>query len=372
MARAASIARNSGAVIRFTAVAGILACTLVMPVSPVVAVTREVFLMGTRAMLTTWAQDRAHGLQDLELLLEPLEQTERQLSTWVAESEISAINHANGRLSLSPSLCVLLAEVERWTRETGRTFDPSIGALTSAWGIHEGGRLPSDREIDDARSHSGWNRVSLEPATCALELAPGVRLDVGAFGKGAALDRAREAVPDTVVWLLDLGGQVAVNGAPPRTRGWPVSIADPQRRTTPALEVRLSSGSISTSAGSERDAHVNTTRVGHIIDPRTGHPAPFDGSVTVWHERALAADILSTALYVMGVDDGLRWADQHDVAGCYLLRDGRIRASRAFRRRFPVPARFESASTTVGSRGRMRRATHRGSAAPLDNAPPGL
>ena len=77
-------------------------------------------------------------------------------------------------------------------------------------------------------------------------------------------------------------------------------------------------------------------------------------------ERALAADILSTALYVMGVDDGLRWADQHDVACCYLLRDGRIRASRAFTRRFPVPARFKSASTAVASRGRVRRATHRG------------
>lgn len=327
--------------IRFSPVAWLLAVALMMPSTRVMPVTREVFLMGTGAMLTTWAEDRAQGLHDLESLLEPLEQTERQLSTWVPDSEISRINHANARVSLSPTLCVLLADVERWTHETAGTFDSSIGALTSAWGIHEAGRLPSDNEIGDALSHSGWNRVSLDVTTCAAELGRGVTLDVGGFGKGAALDRARQAVPDTVAWLIDLGGQVAVNGAPPGTRGWTVFIADPQRRTTPALEVRLSGGSISTSAGSERDAHVNGRRVGHIIDPRTGHPAAFDGSVTVWHEHALAADVLSTALFVMGVDEGLRWADQHDVAGCYLLRDGRVRASRAFTRRFPTPARFK-------------------------------
>jgi thiamine biosynthesis lipoprotein len=307
----------------------------------VAPVTREVFLMGTRATLTTWDRDRPLALRHLESLLQPLEQTERQLSTWMPDSEVSRLNRATSRMSLSPALCVLLADVERWTHETAGTFDPSIGALTSEWGIHEGGRLPTDAQIADALSHSGWNHVSLDRSTCEVELTRGVTLDVGAFGKGAALDRARQAVPHTIPWMIDLGGQVAVNGAPPGTTGWTVFIADPQRRTTPALEVVLTGGSLSTSAGSERDVHVNGRRVSHHIDPRTGRPAAFDGSVTVWHEQALAADALSTALYVMGVREGLRWAHEHDVAACYLLRDGRVRASPAFRRRFPTPERFK-------------------------------
>jgi thiamine biosynthesis lipoprotein len=312
-------------------------------------VTRQVFLMGTRATLTTWDHDRPRALFHLESLLQPLEQTERQLSTWVPDSEVSRINRAETRVALSPALCVLLADVERWTRVTGGTFDPSIGALTSAWGIHEGGRLPTDTQIDDARGHSGWSRVSLDPSACEVHLAPGVTLDVGAFGKGAALDRARQAVAATVPWMIDLGGQVAVNGVPPGAPGWTVFIADPQRRTKPALEVRLTGGSLSTSGGSERDAHVNGRRVGHHIDPRTGRPAPFDGSVTVWHQQALAADALSTALFVMDVREGLRWSDEHDVAACYLLRDGRVLASPAFRRRFPTPARFKGTAAIIGA-----------------------
>ena len=62
----------------------------------------------------------------------------------------------------------------------------------------------------------------------------------------------------------------------------------------------------------------------------------FGGSVTVWHRRALVADILSTALFVMGPDEGLRWAEARGLAACYLVpdrhREVSMRATTAFRR----------------------------------------
>ena len=87
-------------------------------------------------------------------------------------------------------------------------------------------------------------------------------------------------------------------------------------------------------SGSERDVRVGGRRVGHILDPATGEPAAFAGSVTVWRERALVADILSTALYVKGPERGLAWADARDVAAaitagtshtCALLDDGEVK-----------------------------------------------
>ena len=120
--------------------------------------------------------------------------------------------------------------------------------------------------------------------------------------------------------------------APP-DGAWRIAIAHPHDRTRAALEVRLTTGSLSTSGGSERDLVVGGARVAHHLDPRTGRPAAFDGSVTVWHERAIVADMLSTALYVMGPDDGLRWAEDRDLAACYLIEEnGRLRllATNAF------------------------------------------
>jgi thiamine biosynthesis lipoprotein len=134
--------------------------------------------------------------------------------------------------------------------------------------------------------------------------------------------------------MIDLGGQISVGGAPPKLQAWPVSIAHPLDRTKPAADVWLAGGSLSTSAGSERDLTVEGRRVGHILDPRTGRPASFQGSTTVWHESGLIADILSTALFVMGPDEGLRWAETRNIAVCFLEVDasGALRSlsSKAF------------------------------------------
>jgi thiamine biosynthesis lipoprotein len=134
-----------------------------------------------------------------------------------------------------------------------------------------------------------------------------------------------EAALGAGAWLVDLGGQVSVGG--PRADGtpWIVDIAHPVDRERPYRQARLREGSLSTSGNSERGDH--------IIDPRDGRPAPFRGAVSVWHRSGLAADALSTALYVMGPADGLRWAEARGVAALFLVPDdGGVRAlpTRAF------------------------------------------
>lgn len=302
--------------------------------------SREAFVMGTRVVLTTYAASRAHGLQRLEQMLELIERTEAELSTWRPDSEVSRLNGAagGGPQPLTPAMCRLLTNVDRLVAQTGGTFDPAIGSLVQAWDLHGPGRLPSGGDLDVARAHSGWQRISLDRERCTLAQPSGVSIDVGAFGKGEALDRVRTALGDSVPWLIDFGGQVAVSGVPPDGDGWPVGIAHPRTRGTSAVSLTMTGGSISTSAGSERDLTVNATRVGHILDPRTGRPAPFGGSVTVWSDSALRADALSTALYVLGPDSGIRWADAHEVAALFLHvgANGTLqqRSSRAFSHRF--------------------------------------
>ena len=122
-------------------------------------------------------------------------------------------------------------------------------------------------------------------------------IDVGAFGKGEALDRV-EAALGAGAWLVDLGGQVTVGGPQPDDTAWIVDVAHPTARNTAQLQVSMREGSLSTSGGSERDLLVDGTRIAHHLDPRTGQPATYTGSVTVWHRSGLAADVLTTALYV--------------------------------------------------------------------------
>ena len=101
----------------------------------------------------------------------------------------------------------------------------------------------------------------------------------------------------------------------------PVTIADPLHRDRAVVALTIHDASLSTSSGSEKSFVVNGRRFTHILDPRTGEALPPRGSVSVIARNATEADILSTALYVMGRDEGLRWANEHAVAALPLRRN---------------------------------------------------
>ncbi len=303
---------------------------------------RHAYLMGTRATLTALATDRSRGLATLERMLGEIEAAEAELSTWRDDSALSSINRQPlGVPYPAPRhLCDLFSDLAAWSGASGSAFDPAIGSLVAAWGLRDGGRRPRAEEIARALTTSGLEHVRVGQAPCRVTRDRPVTLDAGAFGKGAALDRVaqRELKHGSGPWMIDLGGQLAVGEHV--GLGWPVALAHPRRRDEPVLELRLAAGSLATSGGSERDRVVGGQRVGHIIDPRTGQTLSREESVVVWHERALVADILSTALYVMGAREGLAWAERRGIAVCFLVpgpgNDGATaRTTSAFRARFP-------------------------------------
>ena len=258
---------------------------LLFVATPTELVTREAFLMGTRVQLAVRAPARGEGLATLDRALRILEQTERELSTWRDDSDISELNRQPiGIAWTAPArTCRTLRDAFSWVRETGGAFDPTLGRPAS---------------------------FALDENTCRITKTAAAAIDVGAFGKGEALDRVETAL-GAGAWMIDLGGQLSVGGPQSDGEPWPISIAHPIDRGAAFTTVMLSQGSLSTSGDSERGAH--------ITDPTTRKPATFKGSVTVWHRRGLAADALSTALYVMGPDTGLRWANERGIAALYLV-----------------------------------------------------
>ncbi len=110
-----------------------------------VFVSRDVYLMGTRAQLSTYAATRDSGLARLESALEVLEEAEKELSTWRESSHISALNrHPVGQpWTATPRLCRMVGDVWEWHRATEGAFDPAIGRLLTAWDIHGEGAVPT-------------------------------------------------------------------------------------------------------------------------------------------------------------------------------------------------------------------------------------
>ena len=313
---------------------------------PPVRVERAVFLMGTLATFAAETADRETALAKLERMVRVVEETEAELSTWRDDSVLSALNRrpVGEALRLPGGTCALLARVADWQAATGGAFDPTIGRLIDVWGLREEGRHPDEDELEAALAGAGFENLSLDPEGCAVTRDAAVVLDAGGFGKGEALDRVRAAERGREgVWRIDFGGQMAVSGEA-SDGPWTVGVAHPARRDRAVLELALAAGSIATSGGSERDLVLQDgSRIGHVIDPRNGRPVIRSASVTVWHESAFVADVLSTALYVMGPDQGIAWAAARGVAACFIAFDrdaGAVafRATPAFEGRFPLPA----------------------------------
>jgi thiamine biosynthesis lipoprotein len=263
------------------------------------AATRARYLMGTVCEVSA-ADER-----QIENAFNEAARIEAMISTWRSDSELSRVNAQH--VDASPELASLLREADRWRDATGGAFEPRVRPLIDAWKTRDDGALPDAASIDRALRAIRNGSAPIEE---------------GGFGKGYALDRMLPLIGGDAV--LNFGGQLLVRGS------HEVTIADPRKRDVPFATLTLTDASLSTSSGSEKTFTVNGRTFTHIIDPRTGDALPPRGSVSVVASSALAADILSTALYVMGVDDGLRWCNARGVAALFISRDGVARASRMF------------------------------------------
>jgi len=289
--------------------------------APGPVVDRRVLAMGTELRLHF---EGIGTLAGSAAALSECARIEADCSTWNPQSDWSRLNAAGGRAArLSQEWLALLSQMKAWNHCTEGAFDPALMALMRAWGVREGGRTPGVGALLAAFQASGADLLELDVEAGTARLRhPEAGLEEGGFLKGYALDRMRKVSKVRTGWL-DCGGQVLAWGPP-----YHVSLPDPQHRDQVRMTLDLHNASLSCSGTSER---------GHcLLDPRSGQRCEAWGSTAVVTAEALTADVLSTALQVLGPDAGLAWAERHDVAATFLLNDGTNRMTRAFRLLHPT------------------------------------
>ena len=278
---------------------------------PVVAtVERRVESMGTTFDLVVRMKSREQALEASELALQEVARVEALLTTWKPGGELARVDAApvGKPVAVSAELVDTLAAVFAWIPRTDGAFDPTVLPLVRAWGLREKGRIPTETELAAAKAAVGAGHFRVDVrGRRVTRLSAEAGIDEGAWGKGYGLDRAAKALAKAGVRsaLLDLGGQVLAIGSDTSERPWRVPVADPRDRQRTVLELGLTDRSASTSGDSERSRLVGGRKIGHLLDPHTGEPAPDFGSVTVIAPTGLVADVLSTAFFVLGPEKGL-------------------------------------------------------------------
>ncbi|WP_315601340.1 FAD:protein FMN transferase [Treponema socranskii] len=319
-------------------------------------------LMGTVCTVNAY-DDGTKSLYDE--LFARLHEIDETFSVTIDSSEISAINKAAGERSVSVSsdTAYVVKAALSFAELTGGAFDPTVGPLVKLWGINtDHARVPEKSEIDAVLPLINWRDVSVTDDNTVMLKRHGMALDLGGIVKGYAADELTKILKARKVRraIVDLGGNIFVYGKKKDGSPWRVGIKDPNDpEGVPAIVLNVANSTIVTSGVYERFFTENGVRYHHILDVKTGYPAASGLlSSTIVCESSMAADALSTSVFVLGKESGMELLHRiqssagtplaeipglHAQAlGIFIEEDGSVSASKALEGSLEAPAvKFE-------------------------------
>jgi FAD:protein FMN transferase len=273
--------------------------------------------MATRFEIVLYGSDAVSLRAAAEEALDEVQRLESKLSLYRPDSEIAHLNSraAQEAVRVSPEIFRLLEQIKQLHAETAGAFDITIGPLMRVWGFINGsGHLPDPEQLEQARQGVGMHLVELDGANMSVRFArPGVLLDLGAVGKGYAIEKAAEILREAGVSSALIHGGTSTSyaiGKPPDQAAWNIAIDHPtpsaDGKPRPLAIVPLVNSALSVSAVWGKSFSSGEITYGHILDPRTGNPASQALLAAVSVPSATESDAFSTALLTLGIG-------QHDL-----------------------------------------------------------
>ncbi|MEM7476000.1 MAG: FAD:protein FMN transferase [Planctomycetota bacterium] len=261
--------------------------------------------------------------------LDRIEELESLFSVYKSRSELSLLNRLGTEraIGLSRETLELLQLANAAHQWTSGAFDVTAGALSEVWGFsRREGKKPTEKEVSRSLETVGIQYVELDgEASTGRMLREGVQVNPGGIGKGYAIDAAAaDLSSDGVGDFMLHGGLSSIRAFGDRHNnstggGWQVSLKHPLRWEEHLGSIRLRNQALGTSGSGKQFFHFGGKRYSHIIDPRSGWPAQGMMSVTVICGSAAIADILATALFVLGKEQACEFCDANANIGAVLV-----------------------------------------------------
>lgn len=248
---------------------------------------------------------------------------------------VTNLKTVNDRAGIAPvevssEIIALLKDCRSYYELSGGRVNVAMGSVLSLWHVarNDGIRdpanatLPERTALERAADHMSFDSIVIDETASTVYIAdPEVRLDVGAIAKGWATQRAAENAPKGM--LISVGGNVCATG-PKVTDGtpWVIGIQDPDDPNSNLHTVNVTGGSVVTSGDYQRTYWVDGKAYHHIIDPDTLMPASHWRSVTVVCADSGLADALSTALFLLPLEEGMELISKVGAAALWVDADG--------------------------------------------------
>lgn len=269
-------------------------------------------VMGTIAHIVAVAPNKKAAEACIEKAFAELVLVDERMSDYDETSELSKLNEGGyeNPVVVSPELFDVLAAAIEYSKKTDGAFDVTIGPVVDVWRkAAKEQRKPTDEELAAAKEKVGCQKLLLDAENRTAKFAvEGMRLDLGGIAKGYAIDRAARAMRagGAVGGMVDVGGDIRCFGRrKDETQQWLIGLQNPEVEGDLLLKLRLNDTAVATSGDYRRFVLIGGQRYSHIFDPARSVSAQDLTSVTIIAPTAMQADILATAVSVMGKEKGL-------------------------------------------------------------------
>ena len=271
------------------------------------------------------------AVKDLAAARKLCQRLESELSEWRRDSEISRLNRDGiaQTVPVSDALRQLIQGASQVSNLTEGAFDITWKPLGALWDSAEAtGTYPTRDQVKETLKTVGWEKIAVTDSGIRFS-QDGVRLGIAGVAKGWIIDAlflflSERGYDDIVV---NIGGDLRTRGRDSEQDARTFTIADPFHPDRRPVVLEVGETAIATSGNYFRKREIEGRLVGHILDPRTGYPPGFTGSVTVLTKDAAMADALATAFFVLGPEEGLAVAAEILGVEAVYMTDGGVRAT---------------------------------------------
>lgn len=239
---------------------------------------------------------------------EALKKVDALMSTYKEDSEISILNR-EGRAQVSEETLEVIEDAIKFSKLTDGAFDITCRPLINLWNkVKTEEKLPTEEEIEEAISLVGYQGIILEGNQIRLE-KKGMQIDLGGIAKGYAVDKAIEALKKNGIKraLVNAGGDLYALGTDSQGEKWQIGVQDPREEDRVIDIIKVKDRAVATSGDYRRYFTLEGKRFSHIVNPKTGltiQDVPM--SVTIIGPDATTTDALSTGVFVLGPEEGMK------------------------------------------------------------------
>jgi thiamine biosynthesis lipoprotein len=284
--------------------------------------------MGTQFRILLYASDSMLARQAASEAFGRIDQLNGIMSDYQEDSELNRLSATAGKgqkVVVSNDLWLLLNTSSEAARLSKGAFDITAGPYTRLWRrSRRQGQLPSAEALAKAKKAVGYQYIRLFPDEKAVKLLlTGMQLDMGAIGKGYAVDEAMNILRKHGITaaMVDGGGNIRVSQSPPGQAGWRVEVGSLNEKKASQQNIdllHLTDAGMASSGDVYQYAEIDGKRYSHIIDPRTGLGLTHQTLVTVIAPDGTTADLLSTIVSILGLRKGKKLLKKYKAFACYM------------------------------------------------------